>query len=362
MRSDARRMLDTVFGAIEAKYRGHHYRRSTKRRLRQSDGGYRNDKEYKSIVVPYWQRFGQRPRQYWYSLFCVRSKQMDPRYIPDDMWFARVLPYYSNMQFRRAYEDKCMHSVLFPELSRPKTIVMNIAGVFYDGSFRIIGKEEAVQTCLREHEFLIKPSIDSGEGRLITFFSGDEVNRDAIQKIIDSLQSNFMVQEVVQQHRVLANLNEKSLNTIRVISFLFEGEVHILSTILRIGGMDSRVDNVGAGGYACKINPNGRLDRYAVNRLSQWVEDHPSGAVFYDTEVPSYEKVLELVRRGHKKLAHFKIIGWDFAINIAGEPIFIEYNVCPGQNQRTCGPTFGDLTDKVLEDVFIKKSLAGSKN
>ena len=355
-------MLDTVFGAIEAKYRGHHYRRSTKRRLRQSDGGYRNDKEYKSIVVPYWQRFGQRPRQYWYSLFCVRSKQMDPRYIPDDMWFARVLPYYSNMQFRRAYEDKCMHSVLFPELSRPKTIVMNIAGVFYDGSFRIIGKEEAVQTCLREHEFLIKPSIDSGEVRLITFLFGDEVNRDAIQKTIDSLQSNFMVQEVVQQHRVLANLNEKSLNTIRVISFLFEGEVHILSTILRIGGMDSRVDNVGAGGYACKINPNGRLDRYAVNRLSQWVEDHPSGAVFYDTEVPSYEKVLELVRRGHKKLAHFKIIGWDFAINIAGEPIFIEYNVCPGQNQRTCGPTFGDLTDKVLEDVFIKKSLAGSKN
>ena len=78
---------------------------------------------------------------------------MDPRYIPDDMWFARILPYFSNMQFRRAYEDKCMHSVLFPELARPKTVVRNIAGIFYDDGFRIIDKEKR-QKCLREPEFL----------------------------------------------------------------------------------------------------------------------------------------------------------------------------------------------------------------
>ena len=42
--------------------------------------------------------------------------------------------------------------------------------------------------------------------------------------------------------------------------------------------------------------------------------------------------------------------------------MFIEYNVCPGANQMTCGPTFGNLTDRVLEDVLIKKKLAYIQN
>ena len=47
---------------------------------------------------------------------------------------------------------------------------------------------------LVEPEFLIKPSIDSGEGRLITFFSGEIT--DVVQRI-DSLEQ-FTVQEVIQ--------------------------------------------------------------------------------------------------------------------------------------------------------------------
>ena len=40
----------------------------------------------------------------------------------------------------------------------------------------------------------------------------------------------------------------------------------------------------------------------------------------------------------------------------------IEYNVCPGMNQITCGPNFGTLTERVLEDVFITKSLRYAQN
>lgn len=45
-----------------------------------------------------------------------------------------------------------------------------------------------------------------------------------------------------------------------------------------------------------------------------------------------------------------------------GTPIFIEMNFLPDQNQFASGPTFGDLSDKVFEDVFIKKSLKGVFN
>lgn len=362
MRSDGRKMLETLFAGIESNYRGYQYRRSAKRRLKRINGGYKNSAEYRSIVLPYWRRFGQRPREYWYSLYSAETKEMDPRYIPDDMWFSIIVPYFSNMQFRRALEDKCMHGRLFPELERPGTIVMNMAGIFYDVDFRIISKEEAIEKCLEEQDFLIKPAIDSGEGRLITFFTGMDVNKANIANAMDALSSNFIVQQVVQQHRTLSDLNAKSLNTIRIVSFLFNSEVHILSSILRVGGMESRVDNVGAGGYGCRIHPDGRLDRFAVNRASQWVEQHPNGAVFLGVSVPSYGDILELVSREHKKMAHFKIIGWDFAVDKSGTPIFIEYNVCPGQNQMTCGPTFGELTDQVLTEVFIDKTLKNSQN
>ena len=95
----------------------------------------------------------------------------DPRYIPDDLWYGVIVPYFSNSQFRRFGEDKCLHDVFFKDLIRPETIVKNMAGVFYDANMHIITKEQAIEKCMAyQGEFLIKPSIDSGEGRLISFF------------------------------------------------------------------------------------------------------------------------------------------------------------------------------------------------
>ena len=47
-----------------------------------------------------------------------------------------------------------------------------------------------------------------------------------------------------------------------------------------------------------------------------------------------------------------RIVGWDIAVDEEGDPVFIEFNCNPGQNQMTYGPTFGDYTDEVLEEVF----------
>ncbi|WP_353095822.1 sugar-transfer associated ATP-grasp domain-containing protein [Tissierella praeacuta] len=362
MRSNARKGLDTLFGIIESNYRAIQYRRAARKRLRRMNGGYKCSVEYKSVVLPYWRQFNVKPKEYWYSLYSADSRKVDPRYIPDDLWFGKIIPYFSNMQFRRACEDKCMHSIWFSELKRPRTFVMNIAGIFYDENYNIISKDDAVDICLNNKKFLIKPSIDSGEGRLISFFDDETVTDSKILSVFDSLNSNFIAQEIINQHSALAKINEKSLNTIRVVSLLFKGEVHILSAILRMGGSESRVDNVGAGGYACKINDDGKLNQFGVNRKSEWSSKHPNGTLFSDVSVPSYKKIIETIKREHIKLAHFKIIGWDFGVDIDNDPVFIEYNTCPGQNQMTCGPTFGNLTEDVLEDVFIKKTLEGSKN
>ena len=128
------------------------------------------------------------------------------------------------------------------------------------------------------------------------------------------------------------------------------------------GGQQCKVDNIGAGGYACPIHEDGSLNELGVNRKAEWRSKNQNGIYFKDIIVPSYQDIVQTVKREHRKLAHFKLIGWDFSVDTNSDPIFIEYNVCPGSNQITCGPTFGDLTEKVLEEVFIKKTLKDAQN
>ena len=60
-----------------------------------------------------------------------------------------------------------------------------------------------------------------------------------------------------------------------------------------------------------------------------------------DVLLPQNDNLLETVVR-------------DIAIDEMGDPVVIEYNIRPEQNQMTCGPTFGEMTDEILSEVFAK--------
>lgn len=362
-RSGIRKKLDDFNLKLESGFRKYEYRKKINLRLKRMNGGYDCQKEYDEVVVPYWKQFGYKPSIKWYKVFAEKDHKVDPRYIPDDLYYGELVPYFSNSQFRRFGEDKCYHDLWFSDLKRPKTICKNIAGVFYDPGMNIIDINQAVKLCTREDgEMLIKPSIDSGEARLITFFSDPGKSETQIRNTMGKMGANFIAQASVKQHPVLAELNPSSLNTIRVVSFLFNGEVHILSAILRIGAANAKVDNIGAGGFAVPILSDGQLKDRGVNRKAEWISENNYGVKFADVKIPSYEKIIEIIKQKHKNLAHFKLIGWDFSVDVSGDPVFIEYNVCPGANQVTCGPTFGDLTDEVLKEYFLDKKLKNAQN
>lgn len=363
MRSGIRAQFDNFYEKTEKTYRAVQARRDAKHYLK-SMGGITPElqKTYNDEVIPYWRKYNMHPPIYWFRLFSRDGIHTDARYIPEDLWYGKILPYFSNMFFRRPYEDKCMHNVLFPTLNRPRTIVKNIAGQYYTDDLQVLTPSDAIRACQKERRFIIKPSIDSGTGRLIQFYDTNNNNPDDVKRMLSELRANFIVQEIVEQHPILSALHASSLNTIRILSFFFKGKVHILSSIVRMGGGNSRVDNVSSGGMQCGIDFSGKCHKLACTKKRDWVEISPDGAVFAKIQIPSFSKIIDIVREEHIKLPHFRLIGWDFSVDKNGCPIFIEYNVCPGANQMTCGPTFGELTDEVLEDVFIKKSLIVSKN
>ena len=101
MRSNVRKMLDDFTFKVESSYRKYSYSKQAKQRLKRMKGGYDLGKEYQEIVVPYWKQFGIKPKKFWYKIFADRDQKVDPRYIPDDLWYGEIVPYYSNSQFRR---------------------------------------------------------------------------------------------------------------------------------------------------------------------------------------------------------------------------------------------------------------------
>lgn len=350
-------MWDELYLRVGCLHRAYTARRFAKQRLKILNGGYKGSKKEFQKVVAFWKPYGIKPKKYWYQMYCDGRGAFDPRYIPDTLWDSAIFPYYNNLIWGRAYADKCAYDRLFPNLNRPRTIVKNSCGRFYDSEQNIITREDAIKLCLAEKRIIFKFTTFSSGGKNIKVYESGEVTEDTVKKAFDYYQINFIVQDIVDQHEDLARIHRSSLNTLRVMSFFFKGEVHILSAQLRMGSGEARVDNYSSGGYACNVNSDGRLSERAVSKAEGWATEHPCGLKFKDIVVPNYSDVINVIKAEHPKLPHLNIIGWDFAIGKNGEPVFIEINVFPGQNQNGSGPTFGDLTEEVLKDVFIDKTL-----
>ena len=62
------------------------------------DGWSEEDREeaYRQEVLPYWNRFGISPKQFWFELYGSRDHRMDPRFLPADYYFNEMLPYINN--------------------------------------------------------------------------------------------------------------------------------------------------------------------------------------------------------------------------------------------------------------------------
>ena len=356
MGSKLRPLYDKLYIAVETWLLAIGARREARQDVKGVGPNPRVEAEYASVIRPYWRQFRTRPpKKYWFTLLAHPNRPFDPRYIPDDMWFDRIIPHYNNLSFAKALQDKCLHNVLFPDMRRPVTVVKRIAGVYYDDGLSLLTEDEAAARCRGRGRILVKPSVGSGQGHSIRFYDSASLSDGDVRDIFRQYGDNFIVQEKMDQHPDLARLNPGSLNTVRLITFLHGGQVHLLAAILRVGGSSSEVDNTSQGGYKAAIGPGGRLDTLGMDHHFHFSDHYENGIPFGSVTVPSYDRVVESVCAHAAKMSHFKIIGWDMAVAPDGEPVLVEYNVIPAQAHAANGPIFGDLTDTVLTEVFGRR-------
>jgi hypothetical protein len=291
----------------------------------------------------------------WHQFCYSRNGIYSEKYIPKTL-ANEIYKKVNKLAFRNAYADKNMLDIVLPSSKHPKTILKCINGYYYFYN-TAVSYNEAIKLCNNLGVVLIKPSLASyGKGvRILDLKDGiDIVNGEFLTDILRLYGKNFCIQEVLEQHESMKNLNPSSVNTIRFLTYRSGMEILVLYAAIRIGRKYGIIDNETSGGMSAKINVNdGKIAKYAIGRIEEGLlESTDSGTLLDGYEIPSFKEAYDLVMKQHLSLPCFNIIGWDVAINTEGEPTIIEFNVHPDLSQSACGPAFGEYTDRILKEIF----------
>lgn len=166
--------------------------------------------------------------------------------------------------------------------------------------------------------------MESGPGRLV--LSGEDSTIEALRERIGA---RYILQDRVRQHADLAALHPASVNTLRLVTYLEEGETSLFSASLRVGAGGSSTDNWSAGGILLAVDPNCGCvigDGFMKPAFGLRVSEHPdSGIVFDGYQVPLYDQALQAASAFHRQLPGVHSIGWDIAITQDG-PMILEAN------------------------------------
>ena len=312
----------------------------------------------KKDVKDFWSKYIKvSPKWAWY--YAQKNGIKDPRYIPNTMYYTKIDQHFNNRKVGYGFNDKNYYSVIFSDVKQPLTIAKNIDGIFVDETFNLISVDSVLNRIKEEQNVICKPSMESGSGRGIMFWNYEKDNEKIKQYLSTKSEKNYIIQALIKQHDDLNKVHASSINTLRIVSLLMQDGVYILSSVLRMGVGDSKVDNATAGGLSCGIKEDGTLKEYATTYYSgDRFDRHPQGLVFKDFKVPAYDKAVSLVKRIHPIIPHFRLVAWDLAVDNEGDVVLVESNMRKGGInlcQFNNGPLFGDMTEKVLDEVFGKQ-------
>lgn len=179
--------------------------------------------------------------------------------------------------------------------------------------------------------FFAKPYIgESGKG-IEKIKVADFADTKALYEYIKRPDKNFgVIEEVIVQHAAAAKIYPCSLNCLRIVTMVHNGQPHILYAVFKMGNNGKFVDNLENGGLACSFD----LDKGVVTgqgHTSALVnyDAHPyTGVSFVGYQLPFCDEIKELVKKAAMVVPEIKYVGWDVCFTENG-PAIVEGNDFP---------------------------------
>lgn len=194
-----------------------------------------------------------------------------------------------------------------------------------------IGCDEFKTFIQGKEYFFAKPYIgESGKGiekiRVADFNTTEEL----YQYITDKEKNFGVIEEVIVQHPDVAKIYPHSLNCLRVVTLVNNGEAHILYSVFKMGNNGKFVDNLENGGLACHFDlDKGEITGQGHTSALINYDAHPAtGIKFVGYKLPYMQEVKEMVKKAAMVIPEFRYVGWDVCITPNG-PAIVEGNDYP---------------------------------
>lgn len=226
------------------------------------------------------------------------------------MLFSRkIQKIFNNRDDKTVFLDKSKFNKIYSDYRSIKS--MDLSTDEYDVNDFV----SFVKECNRK--VLMKPLMGaSGAGIYKADVSSDEKAMELFAKIKKG-KVDYMAEEIFEQTGSLHTANPASLNTVRIFT-LFDGkDLFLMCAGVRIGGGQSIVDNIHAGGMVCELEKTtGTIVGPGYNLRGERFIHHPvTGVLLPGLKVPQWKNVLDTIKKAAMVTPSIGHSAWDVAVS-----------------------------------------------
>ncbi len=293
------------------------------------------------------------------EIYSYASGRFDPRYVPNGLNAYYMFRFYDDPNYHHAFHDKNYRDLLFHDFSCTPAVIRRIKGYYYDSHYNKLTYNSAISKLEQlvnstEEKLIVKPTPGGGGNGINFIRKGD--TKASISSMLDKIKGDdIIIEKFMKAHSTYAAANPTSLNSLRIISFLYENEIEIIGVLFRMGAMTKEVDNFAQGGVACGVLPDGTCMDFGIDHFGNRYDKHPGGFDFAGHKLYGVDKAIELVKKLHWRVPQFKQMSWDIAVVEDGTPTLIEMN--PRGDvaiyQSIGSLPFGERTEQILDDYLL---------
>lgn len=193
----------------------------------------------------------------------------------------------------------------------------------------MIRKEPAVAAKLLNNDSgkIVLKNAKGQAGKQIEILDTENVTPVQLIRRMEAKHFN-LAEEYVVQHDRLKLLSPSGLNTVRIVTQIYNNEVEVLAARLRIS-VNSHTDNLSTGNIATHLDlASGRIagPGIYVDTTKADVYNHPVTQVeLLGFQLPYWKECIALVNMAALRISENRSVGWDIAITCNG-PVLIEGN------------------------------------
>lgn len=315
----------------------------------------------RAIDCLYKTHYGKKIPYIWHQYYTAYTGNFDATYFPE-LLFIPKFEYYMNrkVEYAKVFQDKNILPFIAKSagIKMPRTLFSCVEGIIKNSNNEQLTKDTLMQELFDVGECFIKPTIDSSSGvgcQVLKIEKGiDEISGKAICDILLEKGNNWAIQERMKCHESIERIYSGSVNTFRIMTYIFNDEIISVPVIMRIGQGGSYLDNAHAGGMFIAIEDDGRLHETAFTEFNQQYQEHPdTKLIFEGYKVEKLPDAIEAAKKMHLMIPQVGCVNWDFTINEEGAPVLIEANLRGGSIwlfQMAWGKgAFGNRTEDILK-------------